>query len=101
MKNHYLIHLPHCGTNIPKKYLDDYLLPKDELRENIYQYWDLYTDELFASLFDCFGGVKNSYSRVFVDSERFGDDSQENMYKNIGLGGSMKTPFFQKNLYEK
>ena len=86
MKNknsHYLIHLPHCGTQIPAEYLDDYLLSKDELNYNIFQYADLYTDELFASLYDKYDGVKSQYSRLFIDPERFGDDEFETL--SIGV----------------
>ena len=86
MKNHYLIHLPHSGTKIPTKYLDDYYLSEDELKNNIFQYADLFTDELFGKLFDTFGGVENEYSRLFFDPERFGDDKFENMQKDFGLG---------------
>ncbi len=84
--NHYLIHLPHSGTKIPPEYLDDYYLDKDDLEHNIYQYADLFTDELFSKLFDSYGGVKSEYSRLFFDPERFGDDSLENMQKKFGLG---------------
>ena len=61
MGNHYLVHLPHYGTKIPEKYLNDYYLSKEELQNNIYQYADLFTDELFNGLYQQFGGVKNSY----------------------------------------
>ncbi|MCK5293604.1 MAG: N-formylglutamate amidohydrolase, partial [Arcobacteraceae bacterium] len=65
--NHYLIHLPHSGTKIPDKYMDDYYLSKNELENNISQYADLFTNELFGTLFDTFGGIKNEYSRLFFD----------------------------------
>ncbi|MEA1918346.1 MAG: N-formylglutamate amidohydrolase [Campylobacterota bacterium] len=86
MKKHYLIHLPHCATTIPNEFIDDYLLSKEALQRNIYQYCDLYTDELFGSMFDLFDGVKSSYSRLFMDPERFGDDNSEDMHKNYRLG---------------
>jgi len=86
MNKHYLIHLPHSGTNIPTKYINDYHLDAEELKSNIYQYCDLYTDELFGDMLDNFGGVKSSYSRLFFDAERFGDDTQEEMYKKFKLG---------------
>ena len=86
MQNHYLIHLPHCGLDIPSKYLDDYYLQNIELQDNIYQYCDLYTDELFEDFYAQFGGVKSKYSRLFFDPERFGDDNFENMHKKFGLG---------------
>jgi N-formylglutamate amidohydrolase len=86
MNNHYLIHLPHCGTNLPNEYLADYFLDKKELEKNIFEYADLFTDELFGKLFDNFGGVKSEYSRLFFDPERFGNDDDENMHKDFGLG---------------
>lgn len=86
MNKHYLIHLPHSGRDIPSEFRDDYLLEEDELQENVYQYCDLYTDELFGDLFEHFGGVKSNYSRLFFDPERFGDDTAEPMYQKYRLG---------------
>ncbi len=94
--NHYLIHLPHSGTKIPNEYLEDYYLNKDELSHNIFQYADLFTDELFEKLFDTYGGVKSEYSRLFFDPERFGDDKLEDMHKNFGLGW-----FYENAVLEK
>jgi N-formylglutamate amidohydrolase len=84
--NHYLVHLPHCGTYIPTKYIEDYFLSKDELNDNIYQYADLYTDDLFDSIYQEFGGVKNDYSRLLFDPERFFDDEKEFMHQKFKLG---------------
>ena len=86
MSTHYLIHLPHCGVEIPEQFKSDYFLPENELQDNIYQYSDLYTDELFDAMFRCFGGVKSRYSRLFVDPERFGDDEFEVMHQKYKLG---------------
>jgi N-formylglutamate amidohydrolase len=86
MSQHYLIHLPHSATDIPSKFMNDYLLSTDELTNNTYQYCDLYTDELFDDLFHLFGGVKSKHSRLFFDPERFGDDLAENMHKEHRLG---------------
>lgn len=86
MSQHYLIHLPHCGTEIPEEFIGDYLLSKDELTKNIYQYCDLYTDEIFDNLFQKFDGIKSSYSRLFFDPERFGNDKQESMQVKYKLG---------------
>ena len=86
MSKHYLIHLPHSGRDIPDYFMSDYLLSKDELRENVDQYCDLFTDELFGDLFKYFGGVQSNYSRLFFDPERFGDDAAEHMYKKYRLG---------------
>jgi len=101
MSKHYLIHLPHCGMSIPNKYFDDYLLSKYELKKNIYQYCDLFTDELFSSLFKSFGGVKNSYSRLFIDPERFGDDNQEDMHKKYKLGWFYENSILSKKPLRK
>jgi len=96
MSNHYLIHLPHYGTKIPEQYLNDYLLDKEDLENNIFQYADIYTGELFGSLFDKFGGVKNEYSRLFFDPERFGNDEFEKMYQKFRLGW-----FYENAILEK
>jgi len=95
--NHkYLIHLPHSGIEIPKEYIDDYYISQQELKENIFEYADLYTDELFSSLFDTFDGVKNKYSRLFFDPERFGDDNQEEMYIKFKLGWFYENAILKK-----
>ena len=96
MANHYLIHLPHCGTKIPKEYIGDYYLDKKELEENILEYADIYTDELFDNLFNKFGGVKNDYSRLFFDAERFGDDNLETMHKDFKLGWFYENTILKK-----
>jgi N-formylglutamate deformylase len=86
MNQHYLVHLPHSGTDIPNEFMDDYCLSENELRDNIYQYADQYTDELFHGLLHTFDGVKSDYSRLFFDPERFADDTQEEMHKKYRLG---------------
>ena len=91
----YLIHLPHCGTLIPDEYLGDYLLSQEKLDQNVIQYADLYTDELFEPLLKRFGGVKNKHSRLLFDPERFFDDEQEVMSK-LGLGW-----FYEKAILEE
>lgn len=96
MSNHYLVHLPHCGTNIPEKYIGDYYLSKEELQNNVCQYADLYTDELFNSLYQQFGGVKNNYSRLLFDPERFFDDKEELMQQKYKLGW-----FYENSILDK
>ncbi|RLA78761.1 MAG: hypothetical protein DRG78_14375 [Epsilonproteobacteria bacterium] len=96
MNNHYLIHLPHCGTNIPAEFLTDYYLDNKELEKNIFEYADLFTDELFGKLYNNFGGVKNKCSRLFFDPERFGDDKFEHMHGEFGLGW-----FYENAILEK
>ena len=96
MSSHYLIHLPHSGTDIPKNYIKDYLLSESELNDNIFQYADLYTDELFDKMFHNFGGVKSEFSRLFFDPERFYDDEMESMQTKFGLGW-----FYENAILEK
>lgn len=96
MNNHYLIHLPHAGTHIPEKYHHDYYLSKEELQNNIFQYADLYTDELFSQMYQKFGGVKSDYSRLLFDPERFFDDEMEAMQKKYKLGW-----FYENAILEK
>jgi len=91
----YLVHIPHSKTEIPKEFLDDYYLNKDELRANIFEYADLYIDELFSEFYKKFGGVKSRYSRLFFDAERFEDDTKEEMHK-FGLGW-----FYEMAILEK
>ena len=62
------------------------MISSEELKENIFEYCDLYTDELFDEMFNKFGGVKSNYSRLFFDPERFGDDDLEEMHKKYKLG---------------
>lgn len=92
----YLIHLPHCGLKIPTQFLNDYYLSKQELENNIYEYCDIYTDEIFEKMFKKFGGVKNEYSRLFFDPERFSDDNKEEMYKKYRLGW-----FYENTILDK
>jgi hypothetical protein len=63
--------------------MNDYYQSREELKENIEQYADLYTDKLFGPLFDRVDGVKNNYSWLFFDPERFFDDKQEKMSQNV------------------
>ena len=86
MNHFYLINLPHCATAIPEAYLKDYYLSDKELQENVHQYADLYTDEIYKSLYETFGGVKAKYSRLFCDLERFFDDNEEEMHIKHNLG---------------
>ncbi|MBN2782523.1 MAG: N-formylglutamate amidohydrolase [Campylobacterales bacterium] len=96
MKNKYIVHLPHCGVEIPQKYRDDYYLSDAELEENIYQYADYKTEELYGGLTKKFESVINPYSRLFMDPERFFDDELESMQVKHGLGW-----FYENTILEK
>lgn len=97
MHNHpFVVHIPHCGTKIPNQYMEDYYLELKELRENIFQYADFKTDELYAPLVDSFAHIINPYSRLFMDPERFFDDTQEQMQVKYRLGW-----FYENAILEK
>lgn len=96
LNSKYLVHIPHCGTKIPQKYLDDYLIDEEELTKNIYEYADLYTNELFKNLLNYSGGIENKYSRLFFDPERFFDDDIEEMQKKYKLGW-----FYENSILKK
>jgi len=96
MSRYFIVHIPHSGVNIPKEYLSDYLISSDELKKNIFEYCDLYTDELFFKLYENFGGIKSEYSRLFFDPERFLDDDMEEMQKKYKLGW-----FYENAIIEK
>jgi len=80
-----LIHIPHSSTLIPDDMSDDYLLDEDELYLEAKSMADLYTDELFHTLFEKHGGLRLDVSRIFLDVERFRDDAKEIMAKK-GMG---------------
>ena len=101
MSQHYLVHIPHSGTDLPNQFINDYLLSTDELSSNIFQYCDLYTDEIFEDFFNLFGGVKSQYSRLFFDPERFGDDEAEDMHKKFKLGWFYENAILEKKPLRK
>lgn len=84
--NKYIVHIPHSGVKIPQKYIYDYYLSTEELHNNIYEYADYLTDELFRSFVHEFDNIVNPYSRLFFDPERFFDDKKEQMQVKYGLG---------------
>jgi N-formylglutamate amidohydrolase len=84
--SHVLIHIPHSSLNIPNNMSDDYLLTKKELEKETKIMADMFTDELFKSALNKYGGIKLDVSRVFLDVERFRDDKDEPMAdKGMGL----------------
>jgi len=81
----YLFHIPHSSTFIPNEFKSDYLISNEELQNNIFEYADLFTDELFE-ISNQYNSMINPYSRLFFDPERFGDDNIEPMQEKYGLG---------------
>lgn len=82
----YLLNLPHSSIYIPERFKKDYYLNEEDLDKEIVEYADLYTEELFDSLFNFSGGLKNEYSRLLVDVERFFDDDFEDMQVKHQMG---------------
>ena len=74
-----IIHVPHSSTFIPPEIRKDILLSDDELESELLGMTDWYTDE-FAAIGEKYGNIiKNDFSRLVVDPERFRDDSNEVM----------------------
>ena len=84
-RSHLIIHIPHCATRIPPEVRQNLLLSHNEIESEILKMTDWYTDELAAGLHNSATIIKNKYSRLVVDPERFRDDSKEIMSKK-GMG---------------
>ena len=80
-----IIHVPHSSTLIPPEIRKDILLSDNELESELLKMTDWYTDEL-AAIGKKYGNIiKNDFSRLVVDPERFRDDSNEVM-SATGMG---------------
>lgn len=76
-----ILHIPHAATNIPLT--EGYLVSETILNQEILKLTDWYTDDLFENNEDV--SIKAPFSRIFCDTERFSDDSQEVMAQ-YGMG---------------
>jgi N-formylglutamate deformylase len=76
-----ILHIPHSSNSIPMD--KGYVVGKKILNQEIIKLTDWYTDDLFS--FEDSIIVKADFSRIFCDTERFSDDSQEVMAK-YGMG---------------
>lgn len=76
-----ILHIPHSSDRIPMD--KGYVVDRKTLDEEIIKLTDWYTDDLF-SLEDSII-VRADFSRIFCDTERFSDDSQEVMAQ-YGMG---------------
>ena len=74
MKN-LILHIPHSSTIIPFK--DGYCVSDEIIKQEILKTTDWHTDDLFENETDI--SIKAPFSRIFCDTERFSDDSQEIM----------------------
>ena len=76
-----ILHIPHSSTKIPLK--EGYCITDELLNQEILKLTDWYTDDLFENETDV--SLKAPFSRIFCDTERFSDDSQEVMAQ-YGMG---------------
>jgi N-formylglutamate amidohydrolase len=76
-----ILHIPHASTNIPLS--EGYLVDSAALENEMLKLTDWYTDDLFYSENDEM--IVAEFSRIFCDTERFPDDSQEIMAQ-FGMG---------------
>jgi len=84
-QSHVIIHIPHCATDIPPEVRPNLLLSDRELEAEILKVTDWQTDALADGLEKYAMVIKNKYSRLVVDPERFRDDSLEIMSR-AGMG---------------
>ena len=80
MKRRLILHVPHSSSHIPLR--EGYTVSDELIEAEILKLTDWYTEDLFHSE-DIM--VTASFSRVFCDTERFADDTQEVMSK-VGMG---------------
>lgn len=82
-KNFVILNIAHASTFIPDE-ARDFIVPPDILRNEALQLADLYTDELIEDK-DFITRHIAPVSRVFVDTERFLDDTKEQAAR-YGMG---------------
>lgn len=80
-----VIHVPHSSCLIPEEVRNGILLSDAELNYELLQMTDKYVDELFRKSSNYGTVIRNEYSRLVVDPERFMDDSKEIM-SSVGMG---------------
>lgn len=85
LDSHIIVHIPHSSLYIPHQYKNDYLLSAQDLEEETKVMADMFTDDLYGTAFETFGGLRLDVSRIFLDVERFRDDNLESMAKR-GMG---------------
>ncbi|MBW4359379.1 N-formylglutamate amidohydrolase [Flavobacterium taihuense] len=101
-----ILHIPHSSTEIPSK--EGYCITDEILNQEILKLTDWYTDDLFENEYDI--SIKAPFSRIFCDTERFSDNSQEVMaqfgmgvlYEKTDSGESLRnvTPELRKHILD-
>lgn len=81
-----IFHIPHSSTVLPERYLADFALSAEDLREELRLMTDWHTKELFRAAWQQLGcAIEFPVSRLLVDPERFADDNAETMAA-LGMG---------------
>jgi N-formylglutamate amidohydrolase len=80
-----ILHIPHAGRRVPKTYQNSYLGGIETIYRETEILGDLWTDRLFISETTPSRPVVFPYSRIFVDVERFREDTEETMAER-GMG---------------
>jgi N-formylglutamate deformylase len=81
----FIFHVPHDSTTIPPEVMDQFIVTKEELDQQILALTDHHTLELFTQAIKDPKVVRAPVSRLVVDVERFDSDVQEPMASR-GMG---------------
>lgn len=73
-----IFHIPHSSVDIPEKYINEFVIPKEQLESDALLLSDFRTNEMVDD------GVIFPYSRLFCDVERFNSDLEK--MNKIGMG---------------
>lgn len=74
-----ICNIPHGSTKIPLEFLEDYVLSPLDLKQEVLNMADLFTEELYEELRFVSSYIQSNISRVVVDIERFPDEKDESM----------------------
>lgn len=80
-----ILHIPHSSVSLPRDVRNTFKLSSRELKEEIIQLSDLYTESLFANKIGHSISIVFPVNRIVVDPERFSDDEHEPMSRH-GMG---------------
>lgn len=80
-----ITHIPHSSLVIPTCYHNQFIVPFEELKAEIYKLNDHYTDKLFAAKIRAVKPLIFPVNRFLVDPERFESDAHEPMAQR-GMG---------------
>lgn len=79
-----VLNIPHSSSFIPQKYRPLFIVNEKKINEELRCMTDWYVDELFRHFYQT-ETVKTDVSRLICDTERFADDSVEQMARK-GMG---------------